>query len=216
MKKKLVMTMLAGVMSLAICTACTDTTEVTTEEPAEATEEAVEEEPAEEVEEEPAEEEAEEEEAEDEGVDEEANLEAVQASLTYMGGLYVNGVDNCDMELAIFRNEEGNLVYLVYDEDTVYYGLDPECTDVEAEDGTAVTAFTLNDATFGYVFSEDMTEGVLVDANGGVYSALALDEEEARAMVTVTLMGDSYDTDAEVEPEEAAAEENAEGEKAAE
>ena len=35
-------------------------------------------------------------------------------------------------------------------------------------------------------------------------------------MVTVTLMGDSYDTDAEVEPEEAAAEENAEGEKAAE
>ena len=214
MKKKLVMTILAGVMSLAICTACTDTTEVTTEEPAEATEEAVEEEPAEEVEEEPAEDEAEKEEAEDEGVDEEANLEAVQASLTYMGGLYVNGNPDCDMELALFRNDDGDMIAIVYELGNIEYG-QYETEDGTLEDGTAYTIIKFGEKTFGYYFDESLETGILVDQDGNVNEALALDEEEARALVTVTLMGESYVEDASVE-EGADAEEGAETEKAAE
>ena len=126
-----------------------------------------------------------------------------------MGGLFVNDSEDCDTELAIFKNEDGGLVYLVYEADNIYYGLDPECTDLELEDGTSVTAFTLDDADFGYAFSEDMTEGILVDSNGDIHTAAELSEEEARAMVAVTLVGvseDEAESDAEVTDEEAPAE----------
>ena len=213
MKKKFVVVAMITVMSTAfMLTGCTnetpaepavEPTEEVTEE-AEATEEVVEEEP---VEEEPVEEEV----VEEEVVDDAANLEAVQASLTYMGGLFVNDSEDCDTELAIFKNEDGNLVYLVYEADNIYYGLDPECTDLELEDGTSITAFTLDDADFGYTFSEDMTEGILVDSKGDIHTAAELSEEEARAMVAVTLVGVSEDeaeaeSDAEVTDEEAPAE----------
>ncbi len=191
MKKKLVMTILAGVMSFALCTACTDSTEVTTEEPAEATEEAVEDEPAEEVEEEPAEEEAEKEEAEDEGVDEEANLEAVQASLTYMGGLYVNGNPDCDMELALFRNDDGDMIGIVYELGSIEYGM-YETETGTLSDGTEYTVISFGEKKFGYYFDESLETGILVDQDGNVNEALALDESVARDLVTTTLMGESY------------------------
>ena len=190
MKKKLVMTMLAGVMSLALCTACTDDTGVTTEEPVEEAEVVEEEEPAEEevVEEEPVEEAAE---AEDEGVDEEANLEAVQASLTYMGGLYVNGNPDCDMELALFRNEDGDMIGIVYELGNIEYG-QYETEDGTLEDGTAYTIIKFGEKTFGYYFDESLETGILVDQDGNVNEALALDESVARDLVTTTLMGESY------------------------
>lgn len=213
MKKKFVVLMITAMSTAFVLAGCTNETPATpavepTEE-AEVASEVVEEEPVEEepVEEEPVEEET----TEEEVVDDEANLEAVQASLTYMGGLFVNDSEECDTELAIFKNEDGGLVYLVYEADNIYYGLDPECVDLELEDGTAVTAFTLDDADFGYAFNEDMTEGVLVDSNGDIHTASELSEEEARAMVAVTLVGVSEDeaeaeSDAEVTDEEAPAE----------
>ena len=194
MKKKLVMTMLAGVMSLALCTACTSgaeapAEEAATEETVEATEE-VAEEPTEETAEEPTEEAAEAE-AEDEGVDEEANLEAVQASLTYMGGLYVNGNPDCDMELALFRNEDGDMIGIVYELGNIEYG-QYETEDGTLEDGTAYTIIKFGEKTFGYYFDESLETGILVDQDGNVNEALALDESVARDLVTTTLMGESY------------------------
>lgn len=198
MKKKFVVIAMITAMSTAFMfTGCTNETPAKTPAPveeAEVTEETTPEATEEVTEEEPVEEEA----TEEEIPDEEANLEAVQASLTYMGGLFVSDSEESDTELAIFKNEDGNLVYLVYEADNIYYGLDPECTDLELEDGTVVTAFDLEDKSFGYTFSEDMTEGILVDSNGDIHTAAELSEEEARAMVTVTLVGESE----EGEPDE--------------
>jgi hypothetical protein len=194
MKKKLVMTMLAGVMSLALCTACTSgaeapAEEAATEETVEATEE-VAEEPTEETAEEPTEEAAEAE-AEDEGVDEEANLEAVQASLTYMGGLYVNGNPDCDMELALFRNEDGDMIGIVYELGSIEYGM-YETETGTLSDGTEYTVISFGEKKFGYYFDESLETGILVDQDGNVNEALALDESVARDLVTTTLMGESY------------------------
>ncbi|MBO6260036.1 MAG: hypothetical protein J6N47_04355 [Lachnospiraceae bacterium] len=207
MKKKLVMTMLAGVMSLALCTACTSgaeapAEEAATEETVEATEE-VAEEPTEETAEEPTEEAAE---GEDE-IDIDAEVETIQASLTYMGGLYVNGNPDCDMELALFKNEEGELLGLVYDQGSIEYGY-YETEDGTLEDGTEYTIIKLGDKTFGYYFDESLETGILIDQDGNVNEALALDESVARDLVTTTIVGEAVD-DVVLE-EDAEVEENAE------
>lgn len=190
MKKKLVMTMLAGVMSLALCTACASepaapAEEAATEETAEATEE-VAEEPAEETAEEPAEETAE----GDDEIDIYAEVETIQASLTYMGGLYVNGNPDCDMELALFKNEDGDMIAIVYDEGSIEYG-NYETEDGTLDDGTAYTILYIGDKTFGYFFEESLETGILIDQEGNVNEAIALDESVARDLVTTTIVGEA-------------------------
>ena len=205
MKKKLVMTMLAGVMSLALCTACTSgaeapADEAATEETVEATEE-VAEEPTEETAEEPTEEAAE---GEDE-IDIDAEVETIQASLTYMGGLYVNGNPDCDMELALFRNETGDMIALIYDQGTIEYG-NYETEDGTLDDGTAYTILHIDNKTFGYYFDETLETGILVDQDGNVNEALALDESVARDLVTTTIVGEAVDDVTLEEGADAAAE----------
>lgn len=123
-------------------------------------------------------------------MDPETLNQSVQDTLTYEGGLYVNGNQDCEMELAIFKNEEGESIYLIYDAGMIEYGI-YDTEDAVAEDGTEYEQINVrDDLTYGYYFSEDMTEGMLVDEDGVVYASLALDERVARDLVRTTIVGE--------------------------
>ena len=129
----------------------------------------------------------------EDSVYEEINLdeevEKVQATLTYMGGLYVNHDPENDMELAIFRNEDGDIIYIIYELGHYDYGM-YTTEDKTLEDGTTYEEIQATDATYGYYFDEDLTTGILVGADGVVREAIELDESVARDLVTYTIKGE--------------------------
>ena len=81
-------------------------------------------------------------------------------------------------------------IYLIYDAGMIEYGI-YDTEDAVAEDGTEYEQINVrDDLTYGYYFSEDMTEGMLVDEDGVVYASLALDERVARDLVRTTIVGE--------------------------
>jgi len=104
-------------------------------------------------------------------------------TLTYMGGLYVNGNPHTDMELAIFRNNTGDVIYAIYELGRHDYGAFAT-KDATTADGTTYTQILASEnKTYGYYFNEDLTSGILVSADGQVDDALALDETVARDLM---------------------------------
>lgn len=180
MKKRVLAGLLAIGMTaaLAACGSDAATQEAATEvveETAEETTEAVED-AAEDV-------------SEEAGMDPEAENEAIQATLTYMGGLYVNGNPDDDMELAIFRNEDGDTIFVIYELGAFNYGF-YTTEDATTEDGREYEKVLVDDeTTYGYYFNEDLESGILVGADGTVYDAIALDESVARDLVKTTITG---------------------------
>lgn len=180
MKKRLVTAMVALGMAVSIC-ACGGTQAASVADTAagESTEEAV-----------AADTESETDISDEAGMDPEAENQAVQDTLTYMGGLYTNKDPENDMELAIFRNEDGDVIYLIYELGTINYGF-YATEDAETEDGTVYEKIIVDDDTvYGYYFSEDLTEGILVGSDGVVRDALELDESVARDLVKQTVAGE--------------------------
>ena len=126
---------------------------------------------------------------EDEGLDAESVNQGVQASITYLGGLYVNRDPENDMELAIFKNEEGDLVYVIYELGIYDYGT-YTTEDAINDDGREYTKILASEGrTWGYYFSDDLTEGILIGSDGKARDALALDESVARDLVKTIIMG---------------------------
>ena len=126
---------------------------------------------------------------EEAGMDPEAENETIQATLTYMGGLYVNGNPDNDMELAIFRDEDGNVIYVIYELGTLNYGF-YTTEDATTEDGRTYEKVLVDEkTTYGYYFNEDLESGILIGTDGTVYDALALDESVARDLVKTTITG---------------------------
>ncbi len=182
MKKKL-LAVLIGVMCLGAAVACNQAEDVV-EEVVEGEVGEVEEQVAEEVEE--TVEEAVDE-AEDAMPTAEEEYEAVKATLTYMGGLYAVD-ENCDLQIALFRNTDGDIVTVISKGGVVTdYGF-AENEEAETEDGQAYTKILLDEKEFGYSFDEDLTSGIVVDEDGASYKANELDEEEAFAMVKSTIV----------------------------
>ena len=123
-----------------------------------------------------------------EGMSADALIEDIQGTLTYMGGLHVNDDSDADMKLAIFKNEDGDLVYIISDKDTIEYGL-YETEPAVAEDGTEYEQINVtNDLAYGYCFYGDMSEGILVN-DGTVYECRSLDESAGRDLVRMTIVG---------------------------
>ena len=118
----------------------------------------------------------------------EAEVERLKEVNTYMGGLYISEPDN-DLQFSIFRNENGDLVFIVTKLEDVYYGIIDETTDAVTEDGRPYTKFTLEDTSFGYHFEADQVDAFMVDEDGAVYKAKELDESAAWDMVLRTLGG---------------------------
>ena len=158
MKKKL-LAVLIGVMCLGAAVACNQAGEEVAEETAEVVEEVTEDEEMPTAEEE---------------------YEAVKATLTYMGGLYISEEDN-DLTLVLVRDQnEGNIVAIVSKLDTFTYGI-IETENKTTDDGVEYTAFTLDGNEYGYCFNEDYTTGgILVDSDGTVYEAKFVDESAAQ------------------------------------
>lgn len=184
MKKKLV-AVLVGVMCLGAAVACNGTVEDVAEGEVGMVEEAVAEEAADVAEE--VVEEVEEVVEEDEMPTAEEEYEAVKATLTFMGALK-SADEASDMQLAIFRNADGDILTVIYKDGSVCdYGF-AENEEAETEDGEAYTKVLIDEKEFGYTFGEDLTTGLLVDEDGTVYDAVELSEDDAFLLVRSTIV----------------------------
>ena len=114
-----------------------------------------------------------------------ATAEDIQPTLTYFGSLKANDSDD---QFAIFRNDQGDIVYLFKFGDTLDYGIPTESTgEATTADGQTYTTVKLADITYGYAFTDtDATEGFIVDKDGNVYPAKELGEDGARELVSQT------------------------------
>ncbi len=123
------------------------------------------------------------------GVDEGGtDVQAVLGSITYMGGLYISDPDN-DLMFSLFRNDDGSVVAIVTKLGNLYYNVVQDMPSAKLDDGREYTQFTVEDRTFGYNFGDDSNDPFVVDENGKVYAAKALDESAARNMVVKSLTG---------------------------
>ena len=126
--------------------------------------------------------------------------------VVFMGGLYAND-GKSDMNLALFREADGNPTVLVQIGADYYYG-NLNTTEKKLEDGSAYTALTLGGKEFGYRFDdESLTVGIVVDAAGEMHSAVTLDESVAKDMLLEYRL-DSVAVDGETPTEDAAGEED--------
>ncbi len=126
----------------------------------------------------------------DEGIDPETAAQAVQDTLTYMGGLYVNHDPENDMELAMFRNEDGDVIYIIYELGNYEYGM-YTTEDAKTDDGRNYEKIIVNDdKSYGYYFDEDLTTGILIGEDGKAREAIELDESVARDLVRTTIVGE--------------------------
>lgn len=124
----------------------------------------------------------------EDAIDMEAEKNKIQDSLTYMGGLTTE--DPADaLQLAMFRDNDGNLITLVAKEGTVItYGMFSN-GEGELEDGTVYTTLLQDDTElgYGYYFGEGDEDSFLMDVDGVAYVAAELSEDVARDLVNDTL-----------------------------
>lgn len=120
--------------------------------------------------------------------DQEKQIQEVQDTLVYMGGLKTPDDAEKSIELAIFRNEQGDLVGIVTEDGTLHYGMFTT-EDGKLEDGREYARMRIEDLVYGYYFNDDLVSGILVDTEGNVYDAGELSEDAAREYVRKTLGG---------------------------
>ncbi|MCR5055200.1 MAG: hypothetical protein K6A69_10195 [Lachnospiraceae bacterium] len=112
-----------------------------------------------------------------------ATAEDIQPTLTYFGSLKANDTDD---QMAVFKNENGDVIYLFKFDGVLDYGIVEETGTATTDDGQEYATVDLME-TYGYYFTnEDATEGILVK-DGEVLKATELGEEGARELVNETL-----------------------------
>ncbi|MCR5178055.1 MAG: hypothetical protein K6C95_03620 [Lachnospiraceae bacterium] len=119
----------------------------------------------------------------------EDEVKAVQDTLTFMGALKTKDDADKKVDIAIFRNDDGDVIY-IYSEngEVVDYGM-YTTEDAKTDDGRDYSKIIGGMDTYGYYFNEDLASGIIVDKDGNVYDAVELTEDDARAFVTKTLGG---------------------------
>ena len=117
--------------------------------------------------------------------DQAATSADVQPTLTYFGSLKATDSEDC---FAVFKNEDGDLVYIFKFDGSLDYGIPTESTGTATTNqGHEYTTVKLGE-TYGYYFTnDDATEGYLVDKDGNEIAAKELGEDGARALVDETL-----------------------------
>lgn len=128
--------------------------------------------------------------AEEEGMpNPEEEIKAVQDTLTYMGGLKTKDDAAKSIQVAIFRNDEGDVIYIYAEDGTVHdYGM-YTTEDAKTADGREYAKVVGGTETYGYYFNEDLVTGIIVDQDENVYDAVEVTEDDARAYVAQTLGG---------------------------
>ena len=118
----------------------------------------------------------------------EEQIQAVQDTLVFMGGLKTGDDAAKDIEIAMFRNDQGDIIYVYVEDGHLDYGM-WTAEDATTADGKPYSKLTGGEKEYGYYFNEDLVTGIIVDADGTVYDAVELDEKVARDFVSQTLGG---------------------------
>ena len=118
----------------------------------------------------------------------EEQIQAVQDTLVFMGGLKTGDDAAKDIEIAMFRNDQGDIIYIYVEDGHLDYGM-WTTEDATTTDGKPYSKLTGGEKEYGYYFNEDLVTGIIVDADGTVYDAVELDEKVAREFVGQTLGG---------------------------
>lgn len=118
----------------------------------------------------------------------EEQIQAVQDTLVFMGGLKTGDDAAKDIEIAMFRNDQGDIIYIYVEDGHLDYGM-WTTEDATTDDGKPYYKLTGGEKEYGYYFNEDLVTGIIVDADGTVYDAVELDEKVARDFVSQTLGG---------------------------
>jgi len=168
MKKSIVAVMLAGALSAGMLAGCGNNAQAQAQADAAAAEAAVSEAVDVAVSE-----------AVDEAVAEEVVSEAVEAAseITFVDGFYANSGDE-DFMIAFYENAPGDVCYINDGTNEVLAEYTVE--DATLADGTAYLLVTVGNTQLGYV--DDGTDCALIDADGNVYAAAHLSEEEADSL----------------------------------
>ena len=126
--------------------------------------------------------------AEDEMPNPEEELQAVQDSLVFMGGLKTADDAAKKIDVCMFRNEQGDIIYIYNDGDIFDYGMFTT-EETKTDDGKTYEKLIGTMGEYGYYFNEDLVSGIIVDSEGNVYDAVELDEAASRELVSKTLGG---------------------------
>lgn len=118
----------------------------------------------------------------------EDQIKAVQDTLTFMGGLQTKDDADKHIDLSIFRNDQGDVVYIYNDGDIFDYGIFTT-EESKTDDGRTYEKLIGTMGEYGYYFNEDLVSGIIIDQNGTVYDAVELTEDAARDYVSKTLGG---------------------------
>ncbi len=118
----------------------------------------------------------------------EEQIQAVQNTLTFMGGLKTADGAAKDIDVAMFRNDQGDLIYIYVENGHLDYGM-WTTEETTTADGKTYAKLIGGEKEYGYYFNEDLKTGIIVDSEGTVYDAVELDEGVARAFVNTTLGG---------------------------
>ena len=118
----------------------------------------------------------------------EDEIKAIQDSLTFMGGLQTKEDADKHIDLAIFRNDQGEVIYIYNDGEIFDYGMFTT-EESKTDDGKTYEKLIGTMGEYGYYFNEDLVSGIIVDQNGTVYDAVELDEAASRDYVSKTLGG---------------------------
>lgn len=174
---KAIVTGACAVMLVASLTACGKSNEAATQEAAEQVADVAQVQAAEQVEA-----------VADEMPDPEEEIQKVQDTLTFMGGLKTaDGADKA-IDIAMFRNENGDIIYIYEEDGSLDYGMYTTET-TTTDDGKEYAKIEGSIGTYGYYFNEDLVTGIIVDTEGNVFDAVELDEAGAREYVRKTLGG---------------------------
>lgn len=125
----------------------------------------------------------------DEMPDPETEIQAVQDSLVFMGGLKTAEGSAKDIDIAMFRNDQGDIIYIYAVDGTIKdYGM-YTTEDATTADGKTYSKIAGSEGEYGYYFNEDLVTGIIVDTDGTVYDAVELAEDGAREFVRQSLGG---------------------------
>ena len=127
--------------------------------------------------------------ASEEMPDLESEIKAVQDSLVFMGGLKTAEGSAKDIDIAMFRNESGDIIYIYAVDGTIKdYGM-YTTEEATTADGKTYSKITGSVYEYGYYFNEDLVTGIIVDTDETVYDAVELTEDDAREFVRQSLGG---------------------------
>ena len=124
--------------------------------------------------------------AEDAGDVEEADADVEEAAddaaadVTYVDGFYANDGEGNDFMIAFYEGAAGDVAYV--NDGTNEALAEYVVEDATLDDGTAYLLVTVGNTVLGYI--EDGDDIYIIDADGNLYAAGRLSEEEADAIYT--------------------------------